>query len=91
MYDRFMDNDGVNLINDYFDDVLYDLEHENMVGEIIDTKIVVEKPMTKEKIGKLERASLLNELKANVKLSNEHKNEKGFKKRWRRIIEYIPW
>ena len=80
MYDRFMDNDGINLINDYFDDVLYDLEHENTVGEIIDTKIVVEKPMTKEKIGKLERASLLNELKANVKLSNEHKNEKGFKK-----------
>ena len=36
--------------------------------------------MSKEKIGKLERASLLNELKANVKLSNEHKNEKGFEK-----------
>lgn len=80
MYDRFMDNDGINLINDYFDDVLYDLEHENTVGELIDTNIVVEKPIIKEKIGKLERASILNELKDNVKLSNEHKNEKGFKK-----------
>lgn len=41
LYDRFMDNDGVNLINDYFDDVLYDLDHENTVSEVVKIK---EKP-----------------------------------------------
>ena len=27
LYDRFMHNDGVNLINDYFDEIIYDLEY----------------------------------------------------------------
>lgn len=31
-----MDNDGVNLINDYFDDVLYDLEHKNTIDAIME-------------------------------------------------------
>lgn len=33
LYDRFMHNDGVNLINDYFDEVIYDLEDEITIGE----------------------------------------------------------
>lgn len=28
LYDRFMNNDGVNLINDYFDELIYDLEYD---------------------------------------------------------------
>jgi len=28
LYDRFMHNDGVNLINDYFDELIYDLEYD---------------------------------------------------------------
>jgi len=33
LYDRFMHNDGVNLINDYFDEVIYDLEDEITIGK----------------------------------------------------------
>ncbi len=34
LYDRFMHNDGgVNLINDYFDELIYDLEDEITIGE----------------------------------------------------------
>ena len=32
-YDRFMHNDGVNLINDYFDELIYDLEDEITIGK----------------------------------------------------------
>ena len=28
LYDKFMQNDGVNLINDYFDELIYDLEYD---------------------------------------------------------------
>lgn len=28
LYNRFMNNDGVNLINDYFDELIYDLEYD---------------------------------------------------------------
>jgi DNA repair protein RadC len=64
LYDRFMDNDGVNLINDYFDDVMYDLEQENAVGEAVKIK---EKP-----------ESILEELKKNkVKIDSKNlKKEK---------------
>ena len=33
LYDRFMHNDGVNLINDYFDELIYDLEDEITIGK----------------------------------------------------------
>ncbi|PRR79260.1 hypothetical protein CLLI_09340 [Clostridium liquoris] len=33
LYDRFMHNDGVNLINDYFDEVIYDLEYDITTGK----------------------------------------------------------
>ncbi|HGS8953085.1 TPA: JAB domain-containing protein [Clostridioides difficile] len=33
LYDRFMHNDGVNLINDYFDEVIYDLEYDIITGK----------------------------------------------------------
>ncbi len=28
LYDRYMQNDGANLINDYFDELIYDLEYD---------------------------------------------------------------
>lgn len=33
LYDRFMHNDGVNLINDYFDELIYDLEYDITTGK----------------------------------------------------------
>lgn len=40
LYDRFMDNDGVDLINDYFDDVMYDLGQENTVNEKVGVDLI---------------------------------------------------
>ena len=40
LYDRFMHNDGVNLINDYFDEVIYDLEDEITIGKEKDIELV---------------------------------------------------
>lgn len=64
LYDRFMDNDGINLINDYFDDVMYDLEHENMVGEVGRVREDSKKPK-----------SILGELK-----KNKEKEDKEIKR-----------
>ena len=45
LYDRFMHNDGVNLINDYFDEVIYDLEDEITIGEekVMETEWTLDK------------------------------------------------
>src|SRR5699024_9251835 len=41
LYERYMRNDGVNLINDYFEELIYDLEYEMAICE--------EKVMEKDK------------------------------------------
>ena len=87
LYDRFMDNDGVNLLNDYFDDVLYDLEHYNTVSEVgrvgekisqinkIDIKVNNKeiKHVSKNNVEKIKSKSLLKELRANTnKIGRAH-------------------
>ena len=90
LYDRFMDNDGVNLLNDYFDDVLYDLEHYNTVSEVgrvgekisqinkIDIKVNNKeiKHVSKNNVEKIKSKSLLKELRANTNKETSNKEKK---------------
>lgn len=78
LYDRFMDNDGVNLINDYFDDVMYDLEQENTVSEKIVVKEKVKESMKLDEIHEGKK-SIIKVLKAynkiDIKLDNKKVNQ----------------
>lgn len=65
LYDRFMDNDGVNLINDYFDEALFDMEQENTVSEAIKIRENVSGNKTNDKKPINKEKSLLEELKKN--------------------------
>lgn len=78
LYDRFMDNDGVNLINDYFDEALFDMEQENTVSEAIKIRENVSSDKTNDKKPINKEKSLLEELKKNkVKTkSRDSKKEK---------------
>ena len=90
LYDRFMDNDGVNLLNDYFDDVLYDLEHYNTVSEVgrvgekisqinkIDIKVNNKeiKHVSKNNVEKIKSKSLLKELRANTNKETSNKEKR---------------
>jgi proteasome lid subunit RPN8/RPN11 len=40
LYNRYMHNDGVNLINDYFDELIYDLEYDITIGKEKDVELV---------------------------------------------------
>lgn len=82
LYDRFMDNDGVNFINDYFDDVMYDLEQENRVSELgnMKEKSISDKGGYKKEIEKEnckgERASILIGLKSTIRATKDFNNER---------------
>lgn len=77
-FDRFMDNDGVNLINDYFDDVMYDLEQENTVSEKIVVKEKVKESLKLYEIdeGKKPIIKILKAYnKIDIKLDNKKVNQ----------------
>ena len=79
LYDRFMDNDGVNLINDYFDDIMYDLEHENMVGEKVVIKENTFKGILSNETSEVKK-SILKELRASSTIGDNVENKKSRQK-----------
>src|SRR5699024_2277001 len=54
LYDRFMNNDGVNLINDYFDELIYDLEYDITSGREKDIEPIEMSSKEKELFNKID-------------------------------------
>ena len=54
LYDRFMNNDGVNLINDYFDELIYDLEYDITSGREMDIEPIEMSSKEKEIFNKID-------------------------------------
>lgn len=54
LYDRFMNNDGVNLINDYFDELIYDLEYDITSGREKDIELIEMSSKEKELFNKID-------------------------------------
>src|SRR5699024_7318556 len=54
LYDRFMNNDGVNLINDYFDELIYDLEYDITSGREKDIETIEMSSKEKELFNKID-------------------------------------
>lgn len=54
LYDRFMNNDGVNLINDYFDELIYDLEYDITSGREKDIEPIEMSSKEKEIFNKID-------------------------------------
>jgi len=54
LYDRFMNNDGVNLINDYFDELIYDLDYDITSGREKDIESIKISSKEKEFFNKID-------------------------------------
>ena len=54
LYDRFMNNDGANLINDYFDELIYDLEYDITSGREKDIEPIEMSSKEKEFFNKID-------------------------------------